>query len=473
MNKLRNTKGMTLISLVITIIILIILAGVTINLSLGENGLFASVKEAKDKYLASAEDEQRALNELYKELGIENLPENTPENQQEIGIEVALKDGWGQETVTYTNTKNGVEVTGLTKVATVYAVSVGNGDTVPVPKGFYYVGGTLENGVIISDNADDRYQYNPETKKEKDTSLDKTTYEYTRNLKGNQFVWIPCSTSGYKKSDTWNEKKQTNTSLGSTWWDTTTPKAELSQIEKYGGFYIARYEAGLASTISEFDETQIHTGSNQIYNKEGVPQSKAGIAPWNFIDWNISKKNAESMYNNDYVSSGLITGTQWDVMLKKMVGKTIGETTGDSKITLTEADLANSSRWGNYRDTVLTYNGRLAKAQYSSDKWKLPVFGTETTNGTTVEYKSDNTYGDLLTTGASKMTQVYHIYDVAGNLWEWTEEDSNGATSGQYRVTRGGVFFNTSSTFPACYRRSAGVSYTGAHIGFRAVLYIK
>ena len=61
MNKNKNTKGITLISLVITIIILIILAGIGINLSLGENGIFKRAKEARDKYLASAEDEQRII----------------------------------------------------------------------------------------------------------------------------------------------------------------------------------------------------------------------------------------------------------------------------------------------------------------------------------------------------------------------------------------------------------------------------
>ena len=57
----------------------------------------------------------------------------------------------------------------------------GDGDTIPVPKEFYYVGGNLNTGVIISDEKDDEY----------DEKIDKTTYEYTTNLKGNQFVWIP------------------------------------------------------------------------------------------------------------------------------------------------------------------------------------------------------------------------------------------------------------------------------------------
>ncbi|MCI8345188.1 MAG: hypothetical protein HFJ42_04385, partial [Clostridia bacterium] len=73
-----KNKGITLIALVITIVLLIILAGITINIGLGENGLFARAKEARNKYLTAEREEEIALNELYKQLGIEEeLPENT------------------------------------------------------------------------------------------------------------------------------------------------------------------------------------------------------------------------------------------------------------------------------------------------------------------------------------------------------------------------------------------------------------
>ena len=55
----KNTKGITLIALVITIIVLIILAGVTINLTLGENGIFNKAKYAKEEYLNATSLEQR------------------------------------------------------------------------------------------------------------------------------------------------------------------------------------------------------------------------------------------------------------------------------------------------------------------------------------------------------------------------------------------------------------------------------
>ena len=448
--KRRSEKGITLVALVITIIILIILAGVSINALIGENGLIGRAKLAKEQYTNATIDEQEKLNELEAQLAMgqkPGLPEITTDT--EVGVQVKLPDKWATETGRYISTSTGLEVTSATKGATVYAVSIGGGECVPVPYGFYYVGGNLDTGVIISDNEADKY----------DGTTDKTTYAYTTSLQGNQFVWIPCTTNSSDTSKTLYAK--TSWGKQNAEWDTTTPKAEVQQIEKYGGFYVGRYEAGLASDMSEFTSTQQQTESNQIYNLYKTPQSKAGLAPWDFVDWTHSKANAESMYNNNYVSSGLITGTQWDVILNTL----------KSKASLSDSDMTNSSSWGNYKNTAIDYTGRKATAYYSSSSWYLPVFGSTETSTTTAY--SDN-HGDLLTTGASATTEKYHIFDIAGNLWEWTEEDSHYATSGQYRVRRGGCYLDASSGYPACYRLGGGaVSWDGCNLGFRAVLYIK
>ena len=448
--KRRNEKGITLVALVVTIIVLIILAGVSINLLVGQDGLISRAKLAKEQYENAALDEQNKLNELYERLAGNWSEEEEEENNQlpvltadtEAGTIVKLPDEWTTETARYVSTNTGVEITEVTKVASVYAVAIGGGESVPVPYGFYYVGGNLATGVVISDAEADKNKYvNDENK---DVGID---------LVGNQFVWIPCSTNAYVKTD-WG-KQNAN-------WDNTTPKAELSQIEKYSGFYVGRYEAGLASDMTEFTTNQTHTGSNQVYNQYKTPQSKAGLVPWNFVDWTHSKANAESMYNNNYVSSGLITGTQWDVILNTM----------KSKAGLSDSDITNSNSWGNYKNKQLTFTGRKAVASHNGSNWILAPFGTQTTDGTKGTYSGNG--GELLTTGASATTQKYHIFDIAGNLWEWTEEDSHYQTSGQYRVVRGGDYLNPSGYGPACYRYgSCTVSYTDFSVGFRAVLYIK
>ena len=192
---------------------------------------------------------------------------------------------------------------------------------------------------------------------------------------------------------------------------------------------------------------------------EGQAQSKPGISPWIFIDWNKSQTNAINMYKgNESVYSGLITGTQWDVIMKKLENVESKNVGTDSK------------EFGNYyQGESFDYIGR--SSQYNSSNAYQQPFG-EVGKGT----KANSTYY-LLTTGASDHNRTYNIYDIAGNVWEWTEETNYyNATSdvSNKRVLRGGGFRNVSSTYPAAYRNggnSAGVS--GCNVGFRVVLYIK
>ena len=434
----RKSKIAVSVSVLVAFIAVIMLISniVSTNKSL-DKIIYNAKVEAENMLLASGKMIYKEDAEQYvdlnnvRALSNENLPENTTENPQEIGTQVAPKANWNIETVK--------------------AMSVGNGDTVPVPIGFYYVGGDLNTGVIISDNEEDKY----------DGITDKTTYEYTTQLKGNQFVWIPCKEEEYKKCEVWNGIIQKSGTLANSAWDRTTYTAELPQIRKYEGFYVGRYEAGLANTIQEFTSTQQSTGSSQVYNLEGKPQAKAGIIPWNFIDWTTSQKNAKNMYNTESVSSGLITGTQWDVMLNKMV----------EKGTIESGDLTDSANWGNHMNNSIEYTGRMAREWISSRFWYMGAFGEKTASKTT-SYSSDN--GDLLTTGASKQTEKYHLYDAAGNLWEWTDECSTYSSSAQYCIIRGGLCIGSSSAYPACYRNGGRtVSDNDLGIGFRVVLYIK
>ena len=413
--KSKTQKGITLIALIVTIIVLLILAGVSINMVFSNGGILDKAKSAEKRSTIAKEKE--IVEMAYLAVSTENvggeitLDDLQAEIENMVGANktVTTLDENGYLLVKFLETGNEYNINemGVSKseekfseIATETKIYTDeNGRTAIIPKGFA-VGTSstinkVDNGLVIQD---------------KD---------------GNQFVWIPAV--GY---------------VGN-------------------GFYVGRYEAGLASDMSEFTSTQQQTESNQIYNLYKTPQSKAGLAPWDFVDWTHSKANAESMYNNNYVSSGLITGTQWDVILNTL----------KSKASLSDSDMTNSSSWGNYKNTAIDYTGRKATAYYSSNYWYLPIFGSTEKSATT--FYSDN-YGDLLTTGASSTTEKYHIFDIAGNLWEWTEEDSHYATSGQYRVRRGGCYLDASSGYPACYRLGGGaVSWDGCNLGFRAVLYIK
>ena len=530
--KEKSIKGITLVALVITIVILLILAGISIQ-AITNTGLFENAKRAveESKYASAEEkvkmavmasyDEKASLNKdllkdsLNKIDGInpkvtevtwdlkvnvdgyefeitevgtitclgrkdqEKLPENSKDNPQEAGKEVALKEGWGEETATIVKTSDGTEVTGLTKVSTVYAVSVGNGETVPVPKGFFYVGGSVDTGVIISDNEADKY----------DGKTDKTTHEYATKLKGNQFVWIPCTINEYTKIDFGMQ------SMAS--WDRTTGSAEYAQIQKYGGFYVGRYEAGV-STLDETTNTfkdsvtfnnsaslfnsvtagtgingwgwqnydfiargKVITDSNYPNKATGNIVEKANSIPYYHVDYYTALEMSERLYsNNSYVQSGLITGTQWDMMMKFL---------SDSS---NYSDM-KSTQWGNYDNVALSnlkgYYTNVNSSNGSTDGFKDA--SSLTTNSGTGSYV-------LLTTGSTEQVLRKGLYDVAGNLWEWTQEISYIAnlsynTSYNTYNLRGGSVYGAYASSPACYRAYNCAPHTSTDFGFRPVLYIK
>ena len=210
---LKSNKAITLVALIITIIILLILAGVSLSMILGENGLINKAQSSVNAYQQAALNEQNLLQSIEDYMGNYGLPDNTPTTP--AGTHVKPPAKWLGTIVD--------------------AVADGKGNTFPVPKSFYYVGGDYTNGVIISDDPADAY----------DGTTDKTTWEYTTSLVGNQFVWIPCTEEEYHKTD-WGSSY--------VFWgydNESGAGAEMMQVAKYGGFYVARYEAGLADTIAE------------------------------------------------------------------------------------------------------------------------------------------------------------------------------------------------------------------------------
>ena len=530
--KEKSIKGITLVALVITIVILLILAGISIQ-AITNTGLFANAKRASEesKYANAEEkvkmavmasyDENASLNKdllkdsLNKIDGInpkvtevtwdlkvnvdgyeftitevgtvtcvgrkeqENLPENNKDNPQDAGKEVALKDSWKIQTARHVKTNDGSEVTEVEKVSTVYAVSVGNGETVPVPYDFYYVGGSIDTGVIISDNEADKY----------DGKTDKTTHEYATKLKGNQFVWIPCTIDGYTKIDFGMSSASS--------YDRTTGSSEYAQIQKYGGFYVGRYEAGISTldeTTNTFKDSVTFNNSASLYNPVGIQSGinnwgwqnydyiargkvitdsnypnkatgniveKANSIPYYHVDYYTAVEMSRRLYdNNSYVQSGLITGTQWDMMMKFL---------SDSS----DYSDMKSTNWGNYDNVSLSnlrgYYTNVNTSNASTDGFKDA--SSFTTNSRTSSWV-------ILTTGSTSQVLRKCLYDVAGNLWEWTQEASYVANLG-YNTTyntynlRGGSFCSACASGPACYRVYGFAPVTDTSYGFRPVLYIK
>ena len=143
-------------------------------------------------------------------------------------------------------------------------------------------------------------------------------------------------------------------------------------------------------------------------------------------------------------------GVQWDLVLAFMHNK---GNIADSTLT------SNSTAIGNYNDNLWTITN--ANAQYlSSGKF------VQCPN----PFKKESNSSILLTTGADSSFSVQNIYDIAGNVLEWTLENySNPYIS--LPCGRGGIFNATGSTYPAAYRYNGSSTDYSNNIGFRVSLF--
>ena len=414
MMRKKQEKGITLMALVITIIVLLILAGVTIAMLTGDNGIISKAMQAKIRTEEAKETEETGLNE------IENYING---KSAEAGVVV-------QDLKSIKSDGTEGEVIGE-------KVSDGAEGVVPIPSGFYYVGGTAKSGTVISDNLADKDKY-------------KGQEVVGTNLSGNQFVFIPVNGIDLKyeqdhKYDGKYEYAYTTELSGYTSQsDWSDDSGESTSVKNYGGFFIGRYEAGYPDEIKEGTIVNFKNSAT-----EKVPVSKAGVAAWNLVDQEIAKAASESMYNtaDSKVKSKLVDSYAWDTTCKWL--KNSGVIKEDS------AGRINSTDYGNYinsafsipKGTLYVKHLYLAKQKDGvSTDWYFRKGGTgkysydivNDEDGMKVGEKKDETVPENATkpegaedaasnyytadgrieiaTGSSDNTRTNNIYDLAGNM---------------------------------------------------------
>ena len=379
-----------------------------------------------------------------------------------------------------------------------------------IPSGFYYVTGKPSTGLVISDKFDD---------------------DDNNSKGGNQFVWVPCNggkatykahkyaSRGDNNKGTVNDLEGSTPDTGNGNWRTyyymnwndwqdnageaTVTSAKANSVATYGGFYVARFEAGEPTNASFYNDKdgstywQIHYNEDASINygdntnkpdasktykdtyktknvteqdgKKLLPVSKKNTPSWNYISQTNSKTVSENMYGESKtIKSYLIDGTAWD---------TITQWVSDS----TKKSVTDSTAWGNYFDSSYTLKGLYARHQGRTAKdnvWRwFPAYVYN--NGS---YTKGSEYTEVATgvtvEGDPTRNSACNIYDMAGNMWEWTTEtgkhDSKATDATNYAVLRGGSFDNTGGDAPVS-RRGGGVRVGGCGFdyGFRVVLYIQ
>ena len=303
---------------------------------------------------------------------------------------------------------------------------------IPIPEGFYYVGGTKSTGFVISDDKND-YKKG-------------VSYDSLRKLNGNQFVWVPVENpvaenqaqvkemisenkypiaikneNGYEgllyKFDEFEKKyypvldkieiqepmilsdklygdseEYLTGSTQNLYQDTYNNM--IRSVQKNKGFYISRFEAGNIS-------------SNYTDNLNIV--SKSGQTDISYSSWFLMYKGISSMYKRDDITTEIIWGSQWDATLRWIC---------DSN----ESFYNLSSKNGNF-------------------------------SGQKKETGSDSNYS------------LNNIYDLYGNVSEWTQ---SGARDGS-RITKGANYLAYKSISNIEY---FGVTYLHEQVGTRISMYI-
>ena len=173
-------------------------------------------------------------------------------------------------------------------------------------------------------------------------------------------------------------------------------------------------------------------------------------------------QNLASNVNSGTKTSSLMFGVQWDLVLAFMSKDT-------AKITSTDVLTKNSTTIGNDRDSVFQLSQTGKYATFSnwtlSSTWNpstTPTINFVDSSRNKIAQSSDGN-GILVTTGTSEKNKVMNIYDIAGNVVEWTLEKTSDASYPCAR--RGGVCYNLGSNNPAAYRYNSNTTDAAYPVG--------
>ena len=424
--KTKNKKnylkqnGITLIALVVTIVVLLILAGVSLNAIFSENGIIKRAKDAQNKMDQATQNDLDALNGLNELIdsktnettGGNNNPSTTPKVSTLVGTVVdkntKAEDAYGNKITIPKGFKILAHSENTTTGDVTYTYS---GDNIPA----------VQDGIVIENGTDgNQFVWVPVgTIKNKNNTTNTITlgrYEFDSNtgaLKSNTPVQV-ASVENCTQEVTINTnyKELSVFRAGNSATDSTAQNATARNLEEFisttlanGGYYIARFEAsGTASKVtSKYDQTVLT---------------------------NITQPNAAKAAREMY-----------------------GEIKENNKLVYA-SDLVNSYAWDTAIIFIQTYSGKTDYASHNESK---------TTKAFTATGKNNDKY--------------CNIWDMSGNAYEWTTEYSTYAITSDFRpcVYRGG-YYNADLGLAinyTSYRYYHRTTYSLSDLGLRLLLYVK
>ncbi len=455
-NKIFTTqRGITLIALVITIIILLILAAVTIAALSGDNGILKNAASAKQETEKAEIIEQIRL-DIYGEMAdngganpteadIESIADNYGDisgtsfedkilTTEKGSYEINLSDIWTPGSSSEDPTPTGPLQPGETATAERNEYE-SDGKTATIPEGFRVSDKTgetsINGGLVVYAPDNSEYVWIPvdgiigEDGKTVQNAVDgeiilgryvfkddgtvDTTEGTTPTTLGGQLKTSSTSSSYYTE-DTPEEHTYGNA-------EATDIDVFIQSVRDNEGYYIARYEAG----VTGYDANNIQTSNSSSetswtgYSEESAESlklvSKAGEQPWNYVTQNKASELCQNLYSG--VNSDLVNSYAWDTAIL-FIQKYSGDT--------------DYSRQTRLQST--------------------PADTGEATDGTNNDVRCN-------------------IYDMAGNCREWTTETYS--RSNRPCVVRGGYY---GSSICTSSRASSPTAYAVSSGSFRPLLYL-
>ena len=424
-NKQRTSQGVTLIALVVTIVILIILAAVSINMVLGDQGIFKKAQEGANSMHDAEVNTQAGFNSITDEIDKITSGQGgvTPPVVPEKTVIEAKADG--------------EEFTKKTPIEDEH------GNVVQVPAGFKVAedsGNTVQQGIVIEDVS---------------ASGDEA-------VQGSQFVWIPVGTFIKDDKSTSNEIILGRYTFGNSTTNGEPTLVQAAYTEDKPENYLKHGEKETISYHTELSEYREGVASddkdvglnatakdlagfvNSVKTNGGyyIARYEASFASGD----NINNYKAASKQSNGFSEDSMsyTKGTLWNWITQLNASKVSINTYSESSSV--KSDLMNSYAW----DTAIVYIQEATGEDYANKK------------SVNTSLKDTGTIGD----------EVCKINDMASNVYEWTTEYSSYTrTDLAYPCTHRGV----TTTIVATARLTAAtlqpLAATSA-IGFRFSLYM-
>lgn len=309
-----------------------------------------------------------------------------------------------------------------------------NEDIAYIPKGFRVSQtpgeNTINQGLVVKDKNENEWVwievpksiYTTAQSSEDYANIEKDMQTYVSNYRNENYTdsWYSEEQHGFKTREDYNHWKN----------------SMLKSVYEKGGFYVGRYEVGTKTPRTSVSETLT------------TPVIQRNSYPYNYVIGKQAQERSTQLATEEKTSS-LMFGIQWDLMLKYIEMKE-GKTPTQIK--------TDATNWGNYSNSDFT----ITRGKYSVNNGKdfLAI---------TSDYLKLSNSNVLVTTGSVQKNSTLNIYDIGGNVEEWTLEYTGDTNSPC--VLRGGDFISSGASYPVFNRYCVNTSRSFYCDGFRATLW--